>query len=205
MNKKLLIGIGVAAILVILGALLGKYIGYDIGFERAARDISQGGKSEEAQNIDETDIYSCDYWRSKPFGRYPEIDGGYLGSLTIEGNIIERLESAFWEDNKTVSAVYLEIEPQSQEPGKSFYNNYHDLVRSGNSINSLDGDTLLFRLGIRESSKLISTAKLLDQTSKRIVESINTRAPLSLNLVLPSYLGSEAPSEFSYACEINAE
>lgn len=39
MNKKLLIGIGIAAILVILAALLGKYIGYDIGYERAVRNL----------------------------------------------------------------------------------------------------------------------------------------------------------------------
>lgn len=38
MNKKLLIGIGIAAILVILAALLGKYIGYNIGYERAIKE-----------------------------------------------------------------------------------------------------------------------------------------------------------------------
>lgn len=41
MNKKLLIGIGAAAILVILAALLGKYIGYDIGYEKAVEDKAQ--------------------------------------------------------------------------------------------------------------------------------------------------------------------
>ena len=41
MNKKLLIGIEVAATLIILAALLGKYIGYDVGYERVVRDILQ--------------------------------------------------------------------------------------------------------------------------------------------------------------------
>jgi len=40
MNKKLLIGIGIAVGLIVLTALLGKYVGYDIGYERAVKNLS---------------------------------------------------------------------------------------------------------------------------------------------------------------------
>lgn len=40
MNKKLIIGIGITAILIILVALFGKYVGYDIGYEKAVRNVS---------------------------------------------------------------------------------------------------------------------------------------------------------------------
>lgn len=41
MNKKLLIGLGVV-VLIIFIAFLSKYIGYDIGYERAAETLSEG-------------------------------------------------------------------------------------------------------------------------------------------------------------------
>lgn len=206
MSRKFFIGVGVTVIIIILAVLLGKYAGYDIGYEKAIRDISQGEKNKKAQDISENNIYpSCGSWRSKPFQKYPEVEERYLGSLSLEGTIKEKSEPAFWEENKTVLAVYFEIAPQNQEPGKNFYNGYRELVEYGNSINSLDGDTLFFRLGILESGKLVSTAKLSDQTNKRIIDSIDKRTPLRLNLVLPPSAGVGAPSEFSFACEINAE
>lgn len=150
------------------------------------------------------EVYSCDYWRNKDFGKYndPQFGIDYAGAVTIEAKVRRMVSPAAWEENKNVTAVFLEIVPQIKEPQKTFYEIYRSLIREGNTINQSENNLLLFKVGILEMENISSTATIMESMYTRLLQATHSGATIIANLVIPIHLGAEAPENFSFACSI---
>jgi len=56
MDIKLLVSIGTVVVLIMLGLLVGQYTGYDIGYERAAQNISPDSNDTKVEKINAPDV-----------------------------------------------------------------------------------------------------------------------------------------------------
>ncbi len=214
-NKVLLISIIAVIAVLFLSAsvyLVLRGMGSEINSEEVVKDevgeevivkkekINNGYLAE--SDSEEENDYStfCSKWKDIEFATINKE----AGSVDVTGTIITKLENAPFVENEKVTNVYfvvskLEIEDENQQ---LFYNYYMKKVKNGNAINDVDGENLLFKLGIIEEEKLISTSEISDNLKSQIISIANTGDSINLRLTIPVYEGGGAPASFSFACEI---
>ena len=200
-----------AALLIVVLAALGYFLTKEPKGPSDATPVQEEGSTSAETPLAETELtleqaVSCDYWSDKTFGRVNSGVTGPIaaGTLTLIGplrKVSENVAVAFDESQReTVDFVYLVIVPPNAESQKTFYDYFMDLIAQGNGINKKDGQNLLFRLGIIENGKFVTTANVSDAVAKEIVARAERGEEASLNITIPHYPGSDAPKHFSFAC-----
>lgn len=121
------------------------------------------------------------------------------GTAAIEGRIVLREDSA----EEPAKAAYIEILPEQEKISASiFYSYFSNLAEQGNSVNMLEDDALLFRLGIFENGAVTSTAHISPLAEKKIRKAADGEDLLALSLEIPVFRGMGAPDDFSFACGV---
>lgn len=153
---------------------------------------------------DSPEITTCDFWKDKTYGKVQtDIERNTTaGTLSVKGTVIQRIEDAAWAENKKVTKVYFVFSSPSNSSQQIFYDKYVGLVNAGNSVNDLDGEQLLFNIGSRVNSNLISDSYVSDELKNRIVSAIDKDEIMNLKLTIPIYGGTSVGDNFSFACEI---
>jgi hypothetical protein len=159
-------------------------------------------------SIDNSEVSSCDFWKDKDYQESNSNNSmvsvkDKAGSLIVQGQILQRIEDASFEEDKKVTKAYLVFYNPVNEAQQLFYNYYSANVANGNGINRVDDQKLLFRLGIIKDSKLITTANISDELKNRIVSLIDTDNTIQLKLIIPIYNGGGVGDDFSFACDIS--
>lgn len=154
--------------------------------------------------IDNPEITTCDFWKDKTYGKVStDIERNTTaGTLSVKGTVIQRIEDAAWAESKKVTKVYFVFSSPTNDTQQIFYDNYVGLVNAGNSVNDLEGKQLLFNIGSRVNSNLISDSYVSDELKSRIVSAIDKSEIINLKLTIPIYGGRSVDDNFSYACEI---
>lgn len=161
--------------------------------------------SSTSQPISEQDSLKCSFWSDKEYGNYnvpiDKVCG--TGTLKVAGKIIKKTEQASWaEEGVKVDKIYLAVNEYSKDPEKSFFDCFYKLVKDGNTVNDADGEQLLFKIGILQNNKLISSASITEDLKLLILENIGSSNTLDLILSIPQYEGAGVGDEFSFACKI---
>lgn len=150
-------------------------------------------------------ITTCDFWKDRPYEKvHTDIEGDdAAGTLSLKGQIVQRLEEASWKEGEKVLNVYLLISDPTDKPQQVFYDRYMEMVQRNNSINRDSGKQLLFRIGIKEDSKLVTSANISNKLSNRLLSLIDTPETVQLKLTIPIYGGGGVGDYFSFACDIS--
>lgn len=162
--------------------------------------------SEETENINasptiDPEIFTCDYWKDKNYDNN-EFDSP-AGTLTVSGTIIKKIEDKVFAEDEKVTKIYLVVSEPKEYPQKSFYENYRKLVEKHNSINDMEGQKLLFNLGILEDSELVSSSDISNELKNRIISLIDKNETVNLVLTIPAEAGHSVGDDFSFACAIS--
>lgn len=153
-------------------------------------------------------LTDCNFWKYKKFDKVDPYSvktsaREVAGSLVLKGHIVQRVEDASFSDNgEKVTKVYLVFDNPVSDEQKIYYDHYLALTKI-NGINSIDGQKLLFRLGIIKDSKLTTSADISEELKNRIVSSIDKDNLVQLKLVIPIYPGGGVGDNFSFACDIS--
>lgn len=216
----LVLGLGLLVSLLMVSILVKERKGFNISIANLQKQVQQLQKEidkssnsiniqpeSEAVEADPTTnpaIYTCDYWRDKVYDDYklPYYDFP-SGTLTISGSIIKKVEDEVFAEEEKVTKIYLAVPEQKENPQKLFYKKYKELVEKQNLINDIEGQKLLFNLGILENSKLISTAKISDNLKKKIISLIDKNENIDLKLTTSIGEGRSVDDTFSFACEVS--
>ena len=75
-----------------------------------------------------------------------------------------------------------------------------DYIGQGNGINKRDGEKLLFRLGIIEGGKLVSSAEITDEIAKGIAVGADNQINAELNITVPFHPENGTSWNWSFAC-----
>lgn len=171
-------------------------------------EVAKKEASSPQQQVDQPDINSCAYWKDKD---YQEVDSynsmssvkDKAGSIVVKGQILQSIEDDPFEEGKKVTIVYFVFYNPDNVAQQLFYNYYSANVANGNGINRIKDQKLLFRLGILNDAKLITSANINAELSNRLVSLIDTGNSTQLKLVIPIYNGAGAGLDFSFACDIS--
>jgi outer membrane murein-binding lipoprotein Lpp len=150
-------------------------------------------------------VTSCDFWKDRTYGKvYTDVEGSdAAGTLVIKGRIIQRVEDAAWEEGKKVTKVYLVFSDPVNTSQQVFYDRYLKMAQGGNSINRAEGQQLLFRIGIKENSEIITSADISNELKNRIMSFTDKADTIQLKLTIPIYGGRSVSDGFSFACLIS--
>ena len=140
---------------------------------------------------------SCQYWSDKKFARFDSLATGptAAGTVSVTGRLRQISE------NGRVY-VYLVVDPPAAESAQVFYDYFMELIeKEGDTVNKTEQEKLLFRLGVVEKNKLVTTAEVTEAVAKQIVVEAKMGNEASLNITVPFYPEGEAqPQHFSFAC-----
>lgn len=125
------------------------------------------------------------------------------GIVTLNGKVVVKTREYF--GNEEIEKIFLQISKQKGDnPAGKFYSHFSQMVERGNTINSLKNDTLLFALGELKNSEFFSNADISPLAKKKIKDSLESGEEISLKMQIPIWLGTGAPSDFSFACTIKS-
>jgi len=126
------------------------------------------------------------------------VDGEGYGQFTVTGPVVfTEAPAPFSEEIVT----YARISVLGSDP-EAALEYFQNMVKEGNSINSLNEWGLMFNLGLVEDGKLRSSASITPAAEQEIFASEKTNQAISLKLTVPIYEGMGAPDDFSFACAI---
>lgn len=161
-------------------------------------DIQPELKEVETIPMTSPDIYSCGYWEDKVFDKTEFSEPA--GTLTVIGSIVKREKDKPFSENEKITNVYLVVSEQKENPQKLFYEYYRGLVERKNSINDMEGQKLLFRIGMLENSKFIPGLALSDNLKNKIMPLIDKNEIIKLKLTIDIPPGRSGFDGESYAC-----
>ncbi len=130
---------------------------------------------------------------------FRKIEGSNsAGTITVAGTLTTKKQK-IW--NEEVSVVYIVVEKTSANT--DFFDYYSQIAKDGNTVNLFEENKLFYKLGILKNNELVSTATISDATREKITTALKNEQSVKLNLMIPVWGGSGAPTDFSYACVIS--
>ncbi|MFA5000061.1 MAG: hypothetical protein WC545_01750 [Patescibacteria group bacterium] len=152
-------------------------------------------------SIDSPILTTCAFWKNIIYSPINTNDAA--GTLEIEGQILERIGNATWDEEKQVTRVYLLLSDPVNDQQKKFYDHYMAMAQDGNGINKTDNQQLLFRLGIKENTTLTTSANISNELRSRLISLIGKNDVIKLKVTIPYYPGGGVGEKFSFACDIS--
>lgn len=136
-----------------------------------------------------------------PFHIINENEAG--GIVTVSGKVATRTREHF--GNEKIKKIFLKIPEQNGDgPAAEFYSHFSRVVERGNTVNMMEDDSLLFALGELNDNAFSSSADVSSLAEYKIGASLGGDKKISLKMQVPVWLGSGAPSDFTFACSIEA-
>lgn len=132
--------------------------------------------------------------RTEPYTRVSESRGA--GTVMIEGTLVAQTRT-IW--GSTTTPVYVAVATSSPA---LFEELNKERVSRGNTVNRLEGEQLLFKVGVLENGTLRSSANISERARTAIEHAVGTNERLRFSMHIPVYEGSGAPADFTFACAI---
>ena len=143
-------------------------------------------------------IYTCDYWKDKVFD--DTEFGSPAGTLIVSGSIVKKDGIKYFSEDEKITRVYLVVSEQKENPQKLFYEYYRGLVERKNSINDMEDQKVLFKIGMLENSKLIPGLSMSDDLINKIMSLIDKNEIIKLKLTINIPPGRSGGDAESFAC-----
>lgn len=146
------------------------------------------------------EIYSCDYWKNKVFD---ETQFNYpAGSLIVNGSIVKKDGIKYFSEDEKITRVYLVVSEQKENPQNLFYEYYREIVEKGNIVNIMEGQKILFKIGMIENSKFIPGLAMPDDLKNKIMSLIDKNETINLKITIAIPQGRSASDGESLACGV---
>ncbi|MBU2080730.1 hypothetical protein KJ669_00985 [Patescibacteria group bacterium] len=123
-------------------------------------------------------------------------DSRGAGTAMVEGQIVSRDTTILGE---RVTAVYLQVASSSPS---SFSSYNSERVERGNTVNRVEENRLLYKLGILTDGTLESSAAISERARSAIEQALTNNEEITLLIQAPLYEGTEAPTDFTFACSV---
>jgi len=165
-------------------------------------EIEQVEQSAEVQTInsqekDYTYYFACEN-NQHPFRAFGE-NGESHGQFSFTGELMKVEDYTPFMEGE--NSMYARMKVYESNPTGA-YDYFMAMANKGNSVNRIEDEALVFNIGTIENGELSSTAEMSEETKSKILNSLDSKEKITLNMTVPLYAGMGAPANFSFACKI---
>ncbi|MBD3331041.1 hypothetical protein GF354_05980 [Candidatus Peregrinibacteria bacterium] len=145
---------------------------------------------ESEEELTESDYYLCEN------NKFP-FNSENHGQFSITGEVFILNAPEPWTEDETIDYIKMKVSEFSSPVAEKYF---MDLAEKGNTINLIEGDSIIFAIGTYEDQIFKSTAEISDQLKNEIISATDSGEELTLDLTVPYFPGRGAPPEFTFAC-----